>query len=182
MGGGVFVGKVPPNELKMLEFLERQAAEKRKQEFEATCEAIFFDLGLDATNPKVAEGIIIPDTRDRCRELLEGKLGRQCTAREAEAFLDFTTRTFRPSEHAKRERALRRELEEAIDKLFKSWKDKTEENFNHQMGRKVTKTEASLALSKILGRLPNKNETDRMWLRKELEVGKGYDPIDFPFG
>jgi hypothetical protein len=125
---------------------------------------------------------LIPRTREAFASLFKKHHCREPTVAEkyylfstALSFLDpgYLT-TFETTEAA--------QLELAIDQLFASWKTETDKNYQTQMGRRLLKAEAALELGDILGHMPRGAETDRMWIRKEVEIGRHYEALHIPLG
>lgn len=168
---GVCLGKVPHNERVIAEFLERQAAERRREVALKEAEEIVRTL---VEVPSYEEcGVLLRDVRKNN--------GNRATPSTSEITLvhDFLFETLDSVAFARRQRERKHECTQAITDLFAFWKT---EPGDHQQGRCYTKGESAKALGLIMGRNPSANEVDRMWMRKQLEIGEPYRPNRIPIG
>lgn len=178
--GGIVIGKLSANERKMVEFLERQANDRRKKSRDELSQAVFDRLSASCAGTSLKD--VIPRSVQTCQDLFAETHHRAATTGEAEHLLEYGLKTFDPDALLRIQYKQKQVLERCINNLFAEWREETDDNYKTQMGRKIGKSEAALLLGNHLGRLPNQNETDRMWIRKELEIGQAYTALHIPLG
>jgi hypothetical protein len=224
--GSPTVGKLPPNEKRMVEFFEREAKKKREAVFAQLCLPIIEQLQKTVSGLGVRERAPhIPRTREAFAELFKMQHRRSPTVQEANYLFTSALTALDPGLLTTLETREQADLELAINELFLKWKAETDVNYRTQMGRSLEKSEAALVslsstpsytaprslilppymltlqivhqaahhdyysrtreallcntrtitllhlnkeLGEILGRMPRGNETDRMWLRKQV--------------
>ena len=158
------------------EFMAKQVIQARKEKLKRICEAIVEKNHLrDSTTAPLPE-------RDRCASLLQQQTGEKPEERDVDFFVDYLEQILRPHEYAQKQAKAERELNDAITRMFASWKEPTDENYRNQMGRVFSKTQSALELARFLGRSPSQDETEHMWFRKSLEIGVPYEKLDIRLG
>jgi hypothetical protein len=176
-------GKLSPNERRIAEWLENEAKLKREAVFGLLCSPIIEQIQTSVLGLGVKERApLIPRTRDAFAELFKAHHKRDPTVAEKYYLFTAALGVLDPSFLTTFEVAEAAQLELAIDQLFASWKVETDKNFQTQMGRSLLKAESAIELGDILGYMPRGAETDRMWIRKQVEVGQAYNKLHIPLG